>query len=204
MLPNARGRRAEGIEVLRSSGYRYLWQREAEGALVTVYLPSLLSLDPGMVDPSGARFVVLPSSDWARAQRVDAASMLAHAVSLGFDVEKLDPQTVGAVALLFAAYLDRRTRAPLLADPRFYMQLMLACLRDGLASWSVDRYGPSWGREEFGRHQRLKFREEGTARAGLLPGIAFHADHPTIEELLSREVERFFEIVGDASQEAAA
>jgi hypothetical protein len=101
------------IEFLKSAGCQLAWQREPEGTILTVYNPDLFRLDPGMVDPKGAAFVMLTPRWWVEAQTLDA---------------------VDARASLFAAMLDRRTRCPLPADVAFYRQLLDAALVQGLAS----------------------------------------------------------------------
>ena len=56
------------IELLKRAGYRFIWQKvELDGrkmAVVTAYLPQLLRLDPGMVDPVMAEFVLMPPQWW--------------------------------------------------------------------------------------------------------------------------------------------
>lgn len=208
-------RRARGFEFLRSAGYRYTWQREDEGSLVTVYLPELFLMDPGMVDPKVARFVLLPPKHWADGQKIETAAIVKHAKRLPLvkqvnappkeewrrerwtpEDAPLSEEKLAALvptAYLFAAFLDRRTRAPLVADGRFYLQLMLACLKAGYASWSCgDRH--SYGERPFGQNAALKFETYGTDDAGLLPGLAFEAQHDVLEPLLADEVGLFFEL----------
>ncbi len=208
-------RRVKGFEFLKSAGFRYLWQREDEGTIVTVYLPELFLMDPGMVDPKVAKFVLLPSASWAARQEIDAAPIMKHARRLSsvkkanklpddqyareqFEAPLPDDKLASLVptAYLFAAFLDRRTRAPLLADGRFYLQVMLACLDKGLASWSPTREH-YYGNALFGEHKALAFVEYGTTDAGYLPGLAFKASHDELEALLAREVTTYFELTGE-------
>jgi hypothetical protein len=101
------------------------------------------------------------------------------------------------VSQLFAVYLDRRTRAPLLADPRFYMQLLLACLSEGAASLSCAKESYGWRereRQAFGCHPALRFNEAGTTSVGFLPGVAFRAKHADFEKLLAEQVSLFFKL----------
>jgi len=147
------------IECLKSAGYQLSWQREPEGTILTVYLPDLFRLDPGMVDPEGARFVMLPPRWWVEAQTVASAD--------------------AARASLFAAMLDRRTRCPLPADAAFYRQLLAAALEQGLALTPGDRsvkYAHS-------------FAAEGLELAGLDPegAIAFSAKHDVLESFLAEQ-----------------
>jgi len=189
-----RSRNADQIELLRSAGYQVAWQREAEGSIATVFLPELFQLDPGMVDPEGVRFVLLPTQEWYEAQTVaDTHSMVRHVRRVGYDLPVAQVATWVPLSFLFAAYLDRRTRCPLIADGRFYLQLMVACLQQGLASFSTvpDRVYHDAG---FGHHPKNLFHEVGTLDVGLHPGLAFNSDHLTLEALLAREVERYFSV----------
>ena len=212
LVSNGYRRKAKGFEFLKSAGFRYLWQREAEGSIVTVYLPELFLMDPGMVDPKEAKFVLLPSAKWAAQQAIDVAPIVKHARRLPvvktantppteewlrerFEAPLSDDKLASLVptAYLFAAFLDRRTRAPLLADGRFYMQLMLACLSAGLASWSVTDFS-GYRDQPWGCHKELRFSEEGVEGAGMLPGIAFKAEHATLEALLAEEIALYFDL----------
>ena len=207
--------RSKGFEFLKSAGFKYTWQREDEGSLVTVFLPELFLLDPGMVDPKVARFVVLPPAKWAAQQALDLAAIVKHCKKLPlvralntapvkayeYDTrpENFKPlmaeermASLAATAYLFASYLDRRTRAPLPADGRFYLQLMLACLKNGLASFASVA-GDYSNEKTFGKNG-LGFKESNMAVAGFLPGVAFKATHEDLEKLLAEEIALFFKM----------
>jgi hypothetical protein len=109
---------SDRLEFLKSAGHQLAWQREPEGTILTVYNPDLFRLDPGMVDPKGAAFVMLTPRWWLEAQTLPAYA---------------------ARASLFAAMLDRRTRCPLPADVAFYQQMLAAALEQGLADTPRDR-----------------------------------------------------------------
>lgn len=200
-----RGRSREGrqIELLRSGEYEFLTQRHPEGVIVTAYMPEVFLLDPGMVDPAGVNFAILPSLEWRVQQDLDVAGAVRHLRKIGYLATKpektsyYDPPTnptaeqaasLVPLAPLFAAYLDRRTRAPLIKDLRFHMQLLIAALRTPLASLSVDGASYSSRSKEFGQHTRLGFWEDGTEALGLLPGMAMNASHLQVEQLLAEEV----------------
>lgn len=193
-------RKTKGVELLKTAGYQQAWQRETEGCIATAFLPDLFRLDPGMVDPEGASFVVLPTREWFAKQTIDVNPIVEYGVALskvyGYPVNEGQLITLAPIAYLFCAYLDRRTRCPLLADGRFYLQVLLACLDRGLASWSVDEdktyYSYYQNRSKFGQHSRFGFREYNTEALGLLPGLAFQASHDTLEALLAEEVSKFF------------
>ena len=74
-----RNQQQTGFEFLKSAGYRQAWQRHEEGAVLTVYLPDLFHLDPGMVDPKIVRFVLAPSKAWTEAQMaIPVAEIVRH------------------------------------------------------------------------------------------------------------------------------
>jgi hypothetical protein len=179
------------VELLKSAGYKFGWQRESEGVLVTAYLPDLVAIDPGMVDPKGVDFLILPSKAWVEAQEVDAAPLVRHAAPLYPDVKEDLLTSLAKICFLFAVYLDRRCRCPIVADGRFYLQLLLAFLRDGMASLpSALRY---YGYDrEFGRNAAIGYHEGGCEGVGLVPGIAFRASHETVEQVLAEQVAIFF------------
>lgn len=156
-------RSSSRIECLKSAGYQLAWQRESEGTILTAYLPDLFRLDPGMVDPEGARFVMLTPRWWLEAQTLPA---------------------VDARASLFAAMLDRRTRCPLPADVLFCQQLLAAALDQGLAQTPGDRsvnYSHSFAAEGL-EHAGLD--PEGS--------IAFSASHETLEMFLAKQCAAYF------------
>lgn len=188
-----RSRGKEKVEFLKSVGYQFTWQRMPEGSVVTVFLPDLFRLDPGMVDPKGIQFVVLPTKEYISTQTIDIATAETHSRGLFKLPADIDFTQVVPTAALFCAYLDRRTRCPLLVDSRFYTQLYLACLEKGLASWSHESY--SYCRE-FGQNSRVPFLETDTDKVGLLPGVAFQANHEDFEKVLAEEVKRFFDVTG--------
>ncbi len=186
------------IEILKSAKFQAAWQKETEGSIATTFLPDLFRLDPGMVDPNGINFVLLPTVEWAKSQTLDVAPIIEHGLrvlnmrewkrQIGLDV--LVP-----IGYLFAAYLDRRTRCPLLADGRFYLQILLASLDQGLASLSCEAQRSSYYHREdpenWGKSPRLGFREIGTSDVGMLPGIAFSSNHSDIEKLLAEQATLF-------------
>lgn len=197
-----RSKRGDRLELLRSAGYAFAWQRDAERdvSIVTAYVPDFFRVDPGMVDPSGAHFVCLPTQAWMDAQTFDRRELVAivqHAekINSGRSVEELI--ALVPMAFLFAVYLDRRTRAPLLADGRFYLQLLLAALADGLASWPTNgTYHYTHSENDWGINKALGFCCIDTATVGLARGLAFSASHEAVEAFLAREVATFFALQG--------
>lgn len=150
------------VEFLKSAGFQMAWQREQEGSILTVYHPELFRLDPGMVDPKGATFAMLVPRWWLTAQSVDADT---------------------ARAALFAAYLDRRTRCPLVADVAFYRQMFTAALECGLAREPGDRSV---------KYSKGPLAAEGLETAGVAV-VAFSATHEELETFLAEQVSVYFE-----------
>jgi hypothetical protein len=172
-----RGR--EKYEVLKSAGYQCAWQRTPKGAIVTLWAPDLFNLDPGMVDPKGVGFLLSPSRDWFRSSNVDVPAC----------VPEDRVSDVRALASLFIAFLDRRTRCPLIPDPRFYVQVLANALDQGLASFSTDNrhlWQKLWGENSSG------FEEYNTDAVGFARGVQFNASHETLETFLAEQVQVYF------------
>lgn len=174
------------FEVLKSAGYQYAWQRTPLGSVVTIFLPDLFRLDPGMVDPKGIQFCLLPSLDWLMPADPKAEEFLAK-----LKVPTGDPAVQHALTLapLFVAFLDRRTRCPLIPDPRFYALLIVGALTHGLATWSVTDYYHS---RNWGEHKNLSYKEHETTTVGYARGLAFKATHEEFEAFLAEQVKLFF------------
>jgi len=193
-------KKEDRLEVLKSSGFKVTWQKEAEGTIATLFLPELFELEPGMVDPAGAKFIVLPTDTWAAQQRVEVGPIVQHVRAMlpekAREAEALSEEALAKLvptAFLFVAYLDRRTRCPILQDGRFYLQLLIACLGQGLASYPNS--GHHYGSPPFGEASRLGFRVERAETLGYSRGVAFSANHAQIEQVLAEQVSLFFEHV---------
>ena len=210
-----------GFAFLKSAGYRQAWQHDVDTndnavSILTVYLPSLFLADPGMVDPKVVKFILLPPASWAAEQEIDREAIVAHVRKLP-SVKKInrpprdargwrDPsekhkpalpddkiRSLVDVAHLFAAVLDKRTRAPIPADGRFYTALLIACLREGVASLPCRDLSP-YAHHDFGESTGLAFQVHGLKNAGILPqSIAFCADHERIESIMAECAEEYFD-----------
>jgi len=186
------------LEVLKTSGFRWTSQRFEGGVVVTTgFYPDLFTMDPGMVDPEkGIRFCLLPPSGWVVSdQEVTEVSAYMVAADLWADSPG-ELARFAVLAPLFMAYLDRRTRCPLLTDRRFALQLLVACLRKGLATVSCERRSSRsyYTREPFGELSRLGYMEVRPEAAGYQPGLAFLSDHETFERILAQEVATFLSV----------
>ncbi|XXX79222.1 hypothetical protein WMF30_10650 [Sorangium sp. So ce134] len=186
--------KGDRVELLRSAGYVFRQQRFAEGVILTAYLHELFVFDPGLVDPNGARLVLMPPRARleAEAARFDRRAVDAHVRRLGHKSE--DPRLwcwLAPMAALFCAALARRSPLPIPPDPRFWAQLYCAALAAGIASWGIStRHGdPEPG--TFGEVGALGFREVDAAAVGLAPGVACRVSHAQLEELLAEQVVLF-------------
>ena len=192
----SRSNKPDRWEFLRGGDYQYGMQRHVSvgATAIQVTMPPLMRIDGvGMVEKEGAAFVVLPTRAWAERQTFDDEAVLRHleAVKVGPYPHQLREHfpRLGATAALFAAYLDRRTRCPLIPDVRFYAQVMVAALDGGLASIGVERN--PYGEVPWGVARALGYTEHHLADAGLLAGVAFKSDHERLEVFLAGEAARF-------------
>jgi hypothetical protein len=189
--------RKDKFQILKSVGYRFDIQRECGEpgtSVATVWLPDLFVLDPGMVDPKKASFVVLPPLWWLEKSQHHA--LYREAAEHGAKHSTLTPEQLlpwVPVAVTFGAMLDRRTRRPIPPSPSFLVQLWLAFLRHGLArlAGSDDRSNDPWSWARAGGYNP-SYVEYNIAEVGLSSGCAVHASHEHIDNVLSDEVAKFF------------
>jgi hypothetical protein len=195
---------SERLEFLRSSGFLTSWQREPEGALVTLYHPELFRLDPGLLDPVGIDFLLFVPTEWASAQQVDVEAAVQHVHRMAPKLDVGFLSSLAVTAYLFAAYLDRRTRCPIVPDGRFYLQLLVAALDHGLASLPGDDIKYSRSHSEWGRHRAqahgfnvelLKHSYYDRLEIGAIGFdhmISFTSSHAVFEQFLADQVTLYF------------
>ena len=199
------------FEWLRSAGYAWPQQRHPEGVILQPFLSELYRIDPGMVDPAGVTFALLPARAWTEAHRGDLGAMIQHLPkaipSVASPLTLPEVEQLANLASLFLVYLDRRTHCPLVPDPRFALQVLVAGLAEGLISRSANksqcddlnrgyRSTPAWGRGLWG------YAECGVEIAGFHPGLAMHAKHGVLEPFLAQQVARYFAAVGTGKKPA--
>lgn len=194
----------ERVEFLKTVGFTIGWQRETEGTLATIFHPGLFRLDPGMVDPAGISFVMLVPNEWADAQKLDPEAAVAYVKTLGFPVTDEVLTALVPTAYLFAAYLDRRTRCPLVPDGRFYLQLLCASLTAGIASFPGTDVKHSYGhRDEWGHNKRHGFNfsfggysnyrgDPGYEALNIRHAISCMVNHEDFEAFLAEQVTEFY------------
>jgi hypothetical protein len=206
------------FELLKSAGYKFVWQRitgrqDGPLALVTAYLPDLFILDPGMIDPEGIQFIALTPTWWAeqeyaglRQDPAACAAIQAHSTNLGsqfaarrrFTPDKLlrlVPQAVHC-----GSFLERRTPRPLVSSLAFYLQLFLAGLENGILTLAH--------RTRAGDHQPIRDDTDRWAWArhttappvtacnlstvGLELPAACKVSHEQLDQFLADQVRRYF------------
>lgn len=200
-----RKEKAERWEFLRSAGYDFRDQVHADvnSVALQVLMPSLVRIDPGMVDPKGASFVMLPTRAWAARQKtLDDAAALRHVQALGLAgkataaaMKRSLPGAAAAVGALFTTYVDRRTRCPLPADARLYLQVLVAAIDAGYASVDVQMDRQDAERKTpWGWNKAIRYEEHGLDRVGILPGVAFNVTHEKLEPFLATQVDTFMRV----------
>ncbi len=171
----------KGFEFLRSSGLQVAWQRYPEGSVVRLWLPDLFAVDPGFSDPSlPVAFVASPTAAWAAGLGLPAtqeAAVWAHLDRVGRPRDWQLPGHLPALALWWAAQLDRRIDKPLVSDVRFAAQLLCAFV-EAPFSWP--------------HHRGAGYVETDVEAVGLLSGVATCAEHEAIGALVAREIERYY------------
>ena len=193
------------LEFLKTVGYYVAWQRETEGSLATLYHPDLFRLDPGMVDPKGVGFILLVPTDWAEQQKLKTEAAVEFVNVLGYPLDREALTTLVPTAYLFAAYLDRRTRCPLIADGHFYLQLLCAALDKGLASFPGSNIKYVYNsRHDWGHNSKHGFNvalggydysrdEFELSRINIRHAISFGASHADFEAFLAEQVSVYFD-----------
>lgn len=171
-----RGERAEKVsrhsysrstdrwQLVKSAGYQIHQQKRGDGVVSTFFLPELFTINPGMVDPDRIQFVMLPSTQWLESQSVSVED---------------------AEALLFLAYLDRRTRFPFPPEVTFARGLFDRCIELGFATRTNSRHGYGYTRKRF------LYTEHSLENLGMRGGVAFRANHEDFGQILAEEIKKW-------------
>lgn len=176
--------RGNKYEILRSAGYAHHTVKLGGGAVTTLYLPDLVCIDPGMVDPDYIRFIVIPAMAWVTAQSFDlieARAIVERLAGMSWDITDTDLHNTLAEGVLFLAYLDRRCRYPIPFSPALGAWLMMVCEQKRV----LHRPAP-----QCSYHH--KYHVFGAKNAQSHPGFAFGAKHEDLSEILSSEIPRWF------------
>ncbi len=187
---NLRG--SSKVELRKSAGYTIDPQlmsvdletnQRPECHEVKIY--DLVREDLGMVDPDEAAFLSLPESSWIDGVSFDYDGVIEHMRSIGYPKEdEAFIRKITPLSPFFASRLAARSFAPVIADLRFFVQILAASLRAKFATMSAQVVGGSaWAYDK-----EAQYVEYGLADVGLLPGIAFRAKHTDIEKLFIEQV----------------
>ena len=163
------GRVEDCFEIPKSSGHRWATQDINGVTVTTAFLPSLFAVEPPL-PPCDVSFIFMPPHWWVSSQ---AEKLRAIFGSQAEDVAR---------AALFAAYLDRRTRLPILQDLTFQSRLLEAAKKE---DW-VHRPGVT-------RWDRSVLYQEGVEELGLDLPLACRVSHAELEAFLAREVRRYYD-----------
>ena len=209
------------VELLKSTGYRFLWQRLTGGpdgpqALVTAYLPDLFILNPGLIDPAGVAFLALTPTWWAEREaailRADAATcttITQHLHALERKAGQSDGWRVGRRSgcwrscrrrSIVSASWSGAPRARWSARLPLALQLFLAGLEQGLLTLpqpaepghTYPRPAPE-DKWSWARHPgTTPVTAYGIGAVGLEPVVACRTTHDALDAFLAAEVERYF------------
>jgi len=158
------------IEILKSSGHRFVFERSNGTTIVTAFLPELFELDPGLLGER-VSFVWAPPTWWVERQ-VEASALEPFAAE-----ERRELVLAGH----FAAFLDRRTPLPILSDPAFHRRLYRAAKAE---PWFVEPEGY--------RHCRGRLFACPDELVGLELAALVDVDHATFEDFLRRETTTYY------------
>lgn len=184
-------RNAQKIELRRSAGYdvdpQLLDVDPATDKRPECHEAKLYDLcreDPGMVDPFEAIFLSLPKASWIDSTLLDVDGVITHMQSIGYDGDVEFLRLLTKLAPFFATRLAARSLAPLVADLRFFVQVLVASLKCKFATMSAEVVGGS----SWAYNKDAGYVEHGLSAVGLLPGIAFRATHEDVKAMLIEQV----------------
>lgn len=179
------------FQLLKSAGYQAHTRKMPGGAVSTVYLPSLFSVDPGMVEEN-IEFILMTTAKWRASQQFDMAEarrfVTDHELVINLEREyprRTTPPTENELmdlvpeAMSFMMYLDRRIYYPMPPNYLFGLQLLIRCLNEGLA------------RRNDPRSYRSSYEEHDLETVGLPPGLCFRTNQKEFGTILAGEVQKW-------------
>ena len=171
IVRNVHGGTDGTIEVLKTSGHRFVFERRSGTTIVPAFLPELFELDPGLLGER-VSFVWAPPTWWV--EREVASPALAPFP----EAERRELVLAGH----FAAFLDRRTPLPILSDPVFHRRLYRAARAQ---PWFVEPDGSPRNRGRL-----FVYPDE---LVGLELAALVDVDHAAFEDFLRRETTTYYE-----------
>lgn len=191
------------VEFMRSAGYGWSPPQPLpaeDAAIVHITHPSLFAFVPPSLDESQVSFVVMPSTeDIAEAVTLHKAEIedaLSHARTLGYQPRDLVQigltPTFAGLAAIWASHLQRRTIWAVPQRLAFRVQLLLACMKQGIVTMG-DRelrthhvFARPWWNAGL-----VDFESVVHPKLGMHPGLATMAKGDFLADVLVREVGLF-------------
>jgi len=142
------------VGLLRSAGYELAAQVvagrqykdldgnpvvEPDKVIGTYYLPGAFALEPPATESERCDFLMLPTALQlaANSARLDNKSIVSHLQRVGKEeVPAKMLGAFGALACLWAGYVDRRVAAPIIQEPAFFAHALYDAIKDGLVTTS--------------------------------------------------------------------
>lgn len=184
-------RRDATLEFLKSHKHSLAFQRLRSGVVATFTAPDIFNVNPGMVEPSGIKFITMVTpkdlevpwdKDAAFATVCKYADQESAKAPYRYDADVFWFKRFIPYAPYVIQQLDARSRAPLLADPSFYALLLYFMVREGMAGVSS---ADSW------ESRRVKgimgsLYAYNMESLGFAPPMGVRCSHEDFEALLAK------------------
>lgn len=144
------------VGLLRSAGYELAAQMvagrqykdldgnpvvEPDKMIGTYYLASAFALEPPATESERCDFLMLPTALQlaANSARLDNKAIVSHLMRVGKGEVPADMlYNFGALACLWAGYVDRRVAAPIIQEPAFFAHALYDAIKAGLVTTSQE------------------------------------------------------------------
>ena len=122
---------------------------EPDKMIGTYYLASAFALEPPATESERCDFLMLPTALQlaANSARLDNKAIVSHLMRVGKgDVPADMLYNFGALACLWAGYVDRRVAAPIIQEPAFFAHALYDAIKAGLVTTSqeIDESRPDY------------------------------------------------------------
>lgn len=135
------GTEAIPFGLLKSAGYELSQQVVGDSIVGTFYLPQAFHLEPPNTETGRCDFIMLPTREQleTNAAALDNKAIVMYLLRLG---RSKVPATMlryfGALACLWAGYVDRRVHAPMIQEPAFYALAFYDAMTAGFVNISTE------------------------------------------------------------------
>lgn len=208
------GTRLERVPVtlLKSAGYSLAQQVVGDSIVGTFYLTNAFTLEPPNTEDERCDFIMLPTREQLEdnAKRLDNRAIITHLHRTGrtqLPAEMM--RYFGALACLWAGYVDRRVHAPMIQEPAFFAQAFYDALKHGLASVSKElsednpvarSSGYSWRRDDTFPPERDDLKCYGLEALGYaMPAVMNFATEERMQALLADSLKSYSAVTTFAS-----